>query len=454
MSINTSIWEYFINFMELLLFYIFICTKLHVTDTLKHRIPLQFSFLSARFVILCIMNFWNVTSIVTLSTCCILEVLFALLFYSDSAITKIFWGFMYSVICIVAETITFFIPLTFSGASSLELLVGGALRIPISILYLALIAVFIFLFHNAGYQKISLSLPQKVGYFFISMSGLSIGHYILILTVKSEEKFHDSSFTSSMVLVNICFIMLFLFLLLYIYQLGYSREVNMILQKMQKMHELEELEYQNLIQTTESLREMKHDIETHLDVIQSLAANGRSNDLLSYIQDYHHSIEQTHHLLSTGNTAIDCILSSKICNAEKLGIPVEFSVIAPQEFPLDAILLSSLLGNLWNNAIEACHRLSEAASDREPFIQFYIKPFQHMVLIHIENSFDGVLKVKNKTYASTKGGAEHGIGLKRVADIVESADGIIQITPSDSIFRVHIMIPMKEVSHDDENSDS
>ena len=77
------------------------------------------------------------------------------------------------------------------------------------------------------------------------------------------------------------------------------------------MRELEELEYKTLIHTTESLREIKHDIDIHLDVIGSLSASGNLGELQSYIESYHHSLAQTHHLLSTGNTAIDCILSSK-----------------------------------------------------------------------------------------------------------------------------------------------
>ena len=455
MHISPTIWEYFINFIEIFLFYIFISTKLHATNTLNHRFLLQFLFLLARFAVLCIMNVFHISPTLTLCFTCFLEILFAFLFYTDSSITKFFWGFMYSAICIVADYITLLIPQTFSKVTSREILINGTLRIPFSILYIALVAVFVFLFQSIKNPNITLSFPQEVSYFAISVSGILIGHYMMILTMESENKFHDSSFTSSMIFATLCFIMLFLSLLLYIYQLGYSKELNKRLQEKQKIHQLEKSEYENLIQSTATLREMKHDIDTHLNVIQSLVDNGEYDKLLSYIHDYHCALEETHHLLSTGNTAIDCILSSKIHRARKLGIRVEFSIIAPQVFPLDAIALSSLLGNLWNNALEACQHLMKTSSNHEPLIQFYIKPFQQMVLIHIENNFYGnIIMQASHTYASTKSEKDHGIGLKRINDIVEHANGIIQIDPSDHIFRVHIMIPMTEATHENKDSNS
>ena len=105
MHISHTIWEYFINFIEIFLFYIFISTKLHATNTLNHLFLLQFLFLLARFAVLCIMNLFHISPTLTLCFTCFLEILFAFLFYTDSAITKFFWGFMFSAICIVADYI-------------------------------------------------------------------------------------------------------------------------------------------------------------------------------------------------------------------------------------------------------------------------------------------------------------------------------------------------------------
>ena len=200
---------------------------------------------------------------------------------------------------------------------------------------------------------------------------------------------------------------------------------------------------------------MKHDMNIHLNVIQSLVNSGNNIELLTYIKDYQSALEQNHHLLSTGNNAIDCILSSKIHKAQEQGIQVDFSVLVPQHFPLNALSLSSLLGNLWNNALEACQRLVASQPECCPYIRFYMKPFQHMILIHIENPFDGIMRRDSRqNFLSLKEDHEHGIGLKRIFDIVEDTDGNIQIDTTNNVFTVHIMIPMKEVPNEDEYSNT
>ena len=315
---------------------------------------------------------------------------------------------------------------------------------PFTLLYIALIAGQVFLFLCFSNKKILLSTMQKISYFIISIAGILIGHYIMIITLEAEVEFHNLELTSRLILVNLFYLILFLFLLFYIYQLGYSKAINISLLEQQKIHALEEMEYKTLIHTTESLREMKHDVDIHLDVIQSLSANGKLDELQKYVENYHHSLAHTHHLLSTGNTAIDCILSNKIVLARKSKIETSFSILVPNEFPIDSLSLSSLLGNMWNNAIEACQRLQKAQPSIQPFIHFYIKPFQHMILLHIENNYDKVI-FQNNSYRSVKGGSSHGLGLKRISEIVSNANGILQINSNNNVFTVHIMIPRKEV---------
>lgn len=378
---------------------------------------------------------------------CVLDIVFALLFYNDILVMRIFWGAMYSIICLISEYITIFVPQTFSNVTSLELLFGGALRMPFTLLYIALIAVLVFFFRCISNKEIQLTTIQNFSYFVISLAGILIGHYIMLLTLESEEQFHNPDFTFKLVLVNLVFLILFLFLLLYIYQLGYSKAVNAILLEQQKIYELEEMEYKTLIHTTKTLREMKHDIDIHLDVIQSLLASGNLDDLQSYIDSYHHSLAHTHQLLSTGNTAIDCILSNKIASAHKLNIKTDFSVLVPSNFPLDALSLSSLLGNMWNNALEACQRLRNAQPSITPYIHFYIKPFQHMIVIHMENNYDKVIH-QNDNYLSMKKGTSHGMGLKRMENIISGAEGIFQINSENHVFTLHIMIPQKETTNE------
>lgn len=440
-----SIWEYIVNFLELALFIIFIHKKLRIRANYKHQAVLMFLFVSFQFAVLCTLNKMGISSYSTLMSSCVLDIGYAVLFYRDSIIRRIFWGFSYSIICLVAEQISFFIPVTLYKGASLELLLGGTLRKPYTMLYLAMIAVFVLLFHSIGNKDISLSPFQKVAYIFIAISGLAIGHYILRLTLESVDKFGDSSFSARLSLVDLFFIILFLVLMLYIYQLGYSKEENIRLLEEQKIYELERTEFNSLSETTERLRKMKHDMQIYVDAINVLAKDKKWDELIAYTEQYHNTLATTQSAIATGNIAIDCILTAKLDYAEKHGIKTEYSIMAPENFPLDSVELSSILGNIWNNSIEAGERLIISDPTEHPYIYFYIKPYQNMILIHIENNYDGVIKGSiDGDILSVKQGKEHGLGIRRVKGLVEKADGVLQITSDNKIFSVHIMIPDKE----------
>lgn len=440
-----SIWEYIVNFLELALFIIFIHKKLRIRANYKHQAVLMFLFVSFQSAVLCTLNKMGISSYSTLMSSCVLDIGYAVLFYRDSIIRRIFWGFSYSIICLVAEQISFFIPVTLYKGASLELLLGGTLRKPYTMLYLAMIAVFVLLFHSIGNKDISLSPFQKVAYIFIAISGLAIGHYILRLTLESVDKFGDSSFSARLSLVDLFFIILFLVLMLYIYQLGYSKEENIRLLEEQKIYELERTEFNSLSETTERLRKMKHDMQIYVDAINVLAKDKKWDELIAYTEQYHNTLATTQSAIATGNIAIDCILTAKLDYAEKHGIKTEYSIMAPENFPLDSVELSSILGNIWNNSIEAGERLIISDPTEHPYIYFYIKPYQNMILIHIENNYDGVIKGSiDGDILSVKQGKEHGLGIRLVKELVEKADGVLQITSDNKIFSVHIMIPDKE----------
>lgn len=440
-----SIWEYIVSFLELALFIIFIHKKLRIRANYKHQAVLMFLFVSFQFAVLCTLNKMGISSYSTLMSSCVLDIGYAVLFYRDSIIRRIFWGFSYSIICLVAEQISFFIPVTLYKGASLELLLGGTLRKPYTMLYLAMIAVFVLLFHSIGNKDISLSPFQKVAYIFIAISGLAIGHYILRLTLESVDKFGDSSFSARLSLVDLFFIILFLVLMLYIYQLGYSKEENIRLLEEQKIYELERTEFNSLSETTERLRKMKHDMQIYVDAINVLAKDKKWDELIAYTEQYHNTLATTQSAIATGNIAIDCILTAKLDYAEKHGIKTEYSIMAPENFPLDSVELSSILGNIWNNSIEAGERLIISDPTEHPYIYFYIKPYQNMILIHIENNYDGVIKGSiDGDILSVKQGKEHGLGIRLVKELVEKADGVLQITSDNKIFSVHIMIPDKE----------
>lgn len=304
MFIINSIWEYFINFMEQVLFIIFIHTKLHKKANFKNQSFLMLLFLTIQFIVLCFMNQEEISSYITLLLSCILDIIYVLTFYRDNIIFRLFWGIAYSIICLIAEQLTFFIPTTLYDSVSTKLLLGGELRKPYTMLYLAMIAVLILILHYVANKDITLSPFQKITYILIAFSGLAIGHYILRLTLEFIDNYGKSSFSTRLSLVNLFFVVLFLALLVYIYQLGYSKRENLRLIEEQKVYELEREEFNSLVETTKQLREIKHDIQIYLDTINILVNDKKWDELISYTEQYYNTLSIAHITVSTGNRII------------------------------------------------------------------------------------------------------------------------------------------------------
>lgn len=449
------LWEYFVNFIEIILFYLFIHLNLQPNNCISNAKQKQIFCLAIKYVIICLLNTFHINEIATMATNSLIGIIYVIVFYDSILYLRILWAGIFPVLTMLSEYITISIVKVFIGQNISVALYGGQLRIPLTMLYLSLVAVLVFLSQQISNKAIFITTREKAAYFIISFSGIIIGHYMMGITLEAESTFHSPEFTYKLVLVTFFFLLLFLSLLLYIFLLGRSKAMNSELKEREKIHELEAMEYKNIMVATKSLREMKHDINIHLNVMQAMIKDGTKEEVLDYIEKYCHALDQAHKFISTGNVAIDCILSSKIDMANRMGVQVDFSIMAPEDFPLDSLSTSSLLGNLWNNAIEACQKQLLQMPESKPYIYFYIKPFKDTVSIHIENSFDGnVQKDSNGEYLSTKNGFEHGIGLSRIRDIVESINGYLQIYSDNHIFRVHITLPAKEEQNEIENSHS
>ena len=69
---------------------IFIHKKLRIRANYKHQAVLMFLFVSFQFAVLCTLNKMGISSYSTLMSSCVLDIGYAVLFYRDSIIRRIF----------------------------------------------------------------------------------------------------------------------------------------------------------------------------------------------------------------------------------------------------------------------------------------------------------------------------------------------------------------------------
>ena len=108
----------------------------------------------------------------------------------------------------------------------------------------------------------------------------------------------------------------------------------------------------------------------------------------------------------------------------------------PEKTRMSDVELCSLLGNLLDNAVEACALLPE----KERFMRIYIGKLKGQLYLSVQNSAGAVRKEKGM-YLSTKEG-EHGYGLFRIDRVVKKYGGYVNRQNEEGVFAEEIMIPV------------
>ena len=122
-------------------------------------------------------------------------------------------------------------------------------------------------------------------------------------------------------------------------------------------------------------------------------------------------------------------------------IEVSINTVIPEDINIPDNDLSVLLGNLFENAIEACLTLNSYKK-----IILKARLDNRSLFITMDNTFDGKLKTdKNNHYLSTKKNGS-GLGLLSIKNTVERYNGLLLIDPSNQVFKVSVMLnfPIKE----------
>jgi len=143
-------------------------------------------------------------------------------------------------------------------------------------------------------------------------------------------------------------------------------------------------------------------------------------------------------VVKTGNVMVDAILNSKLSMAQAKGISVNAKATVSPELPVAQTDLCVILGNLLDNAMEACMK---QAAQQERFIRVYIGRFKGQFYISVSNSVGGALKKQNGAYQTTKAGS-HGFGLRRVDALIEKYGGYRNRQDEGDVFATEVMLPI------------
>ncbi len=201
--------------------------------------------------------------------------------------------------------------------------------------------------------------------------------------------------------------------------------------------ELIETHYREVDNMYRQIRSWRHDYRNHIQTMKAYAASGDLDAIRRYLDLLDEDLTTVDTVIKTGNPMTDAILNSKISLARSKDIQVIADAHVPVRLKSSEIDLCCILGNLFDNAIEASIQLPR----EQRCIRVYMDMKNTQLYISFTNFTAGKkLPKEGSRFRSTKGEG-HGFGLVRIDAIVERLEGYISRNSEDGAFTTEILLP-------------
>lgn len=186
------------------------------------------------------------------------------------------------------------------------------------------------------------------------------------------------------------------------------------------------------------VRGWRHDYRNHIQMMKAHLDAGRYEDLDHYLQLLGEDLASVDTVIKTGNVMVDAILNSKLNLAASQNITVNAKATVPPALSVEPLDICVILGNLMDNAIEACMRIADS---EKRFIRVYMGTHKGQFYISVTNAASEFRR-KGQSYLSTKSQVGHGFGLMRIDRITTKYGGAVNRQSEEGVFATEILLPI------------
>ena len=187
--------------------------------------------------------------------------------------------------------------------------------------------------------------------------------------------------------------------------------------------------YQQLLEKQQETKALWHDIKKYTAAMQAVAAQNDSEQLRQIAQAAADAYERVKDISAVGNPVVDALLNQYLRSAKENQIQVLLDITIPEVLAISTLLISVVIGNTFDNAIEACRLIAP----EKRMIHLQLRKQNRILFYSIENPYiDAVTQLRV--------GKHHGYGLKNVERAVNQNNGNFQLEKVDGNFIVQIRL--------------
>lgn len=205
--------------------------------------------------------------------------------------------------------------------------------------------------------------------------------------------------------------------------------------------ELMEHSYGEIRNIYMDMRGWRHDYHNHMQVMKARLDMGDLEGMEKYLDQLEQELDRVDTLVKSGNLMADAILNSKLTLGRRQGISVNCAARLPERLPVEDVDLCVILGNLLDNAIEACGQVEEG----KRFLRIYMTVNKTQFYLSVQNSAKEEPDFEERNYISRKRG-NHGLGMKRVRASLDKYQGYLKLANEPGIFAAEATMPLTDFS--------
>lgn len=238
-------------------------------------------------------------------------------------------------------------------------------------------------------------------------------------------------------------LLLFIFSLLVYYLVTQTfrttREKTLLEAHISSMEELlvmQSGQYERLASGIEQTKKARHDLRHQLAVLNGYLKSSDVAGAKRYCEELSDNIPSSYDQVLCDNFAVNALAQHYAALAKQAGIPLTLRLDIPAKAGRvrDADLCI-VIGNLLENAIEACGRQRSEKS----FIRMNADTKHGHLTITMDNSFDGVCTMANDSYLSRKREGA-GVGLASVKGVAQKYDGTASFEQKENVFLSSVLL--------------
>ena len=379
--------------------------------------------------------------VVRYSTMFAIQMSYSLFFREGSVFQRIFWPIISRIALFCVDNATTFFFQMIPGFDFVLLISNTPHRLLGMSFYLFFCIVVFYVLANSTPRKRNMSKQTLVSSIFMAVvcvvfSGLVFD--FLPSAMVSEAAWLASIATVGFMVISVAW--------LFILNTLSIRNEELLALQLEKQRMETEQEYAEKMQLIyDDMRSLRHDFRNHLLALNGLVLGKDFDGLSSYLDNLQDIVAPSEMLSLSKHPSFDAIISAKLQQAYEMNFSPEVFLSLPIDLPLSIFDLCSLTGNVLDNALEA---LDEVPQENR-YLSIRAEQISAMWRLRVENSCQGMYKKANDKLLTTKQGAWHGIGLRKVEKITEENGGFVSIVPATDRFIIEIFFPLIEIDLSD-----